>query len=123
MDQDPLTAKIIGAAIEVHRRLGPGLLESAYQACLGYEFEAVGLGYVREVVVPVEYRGHQLDCCYRLDFVVEGQVVLEIKCVEKLAPIHEAQLITYLRLTGIKRGLLMNFNVPVLREGIVRRVL
>ena len=118
-----LTQEIIGAAIEVHRALGPGLLESAYEECLCYELEIRGCAYRRQVELPLTYKGIKLDCGYRLDVVVEATVLLELKCVERLLPIHDAQLMTYLRLSGIKIGLLMNFNVPVMRDGIVRRVL
>ncbi len=107
----------------MHRALGPGLLESVYEVCLYYELRIRGLNYNRQVDLPLTYKGIQLDCGYRLDIVIEDRVLLELKCVEKLLPIHEAQLLTYLRLGGIKIGLLMNFNVPVMRDGIVRRVL
>jgi GxxExxY protein len=121
--EEELTGKIIGAAIEVHRGLGPGLLESAYQACLAREFSLRGLTFEKEKPLPVEYKGTRLDCGYRLDFVVDGKVVVELKVVEAIHPLHEAQLLTYLRLTGCRVGLLINFNVPVLKDGIVRRVL
>lgn len=122
-EQDPLTGKVIGAAIEVHRALGPGLLESAYEECLCHELNLAGLAFARQVSLPVIYKGVRLDCGYRLDVVVEGQVVVELKTVERLMPIHEAQLLTYLRLAQIHTGLLLNFNVPVLRDGIKRMVL
>lgn len=118
-----LTGQIIGAAIEVHRALGPGLLESAYQACLARELSLRGIAFEREKPLPVEYKGLELDCGYRLDFLVEDRVVLELKAVDRLLPVHEAQLLTYLKLTGCRVGLLINFNVAVLKEGIVRRVL
>jgi len=118
-----LTEQIIGAAIEVHRSLGPGLLESAYQACLAHELSLRKLSFEREKPLPIEYKGVQLDCGYRLDFLVEGKVVVELKAVESVLPVHEAQLITYLKLTGCRVGLLINFNVPVLKDGITRRVL
>lgn len=118
-----LTERIIGAAIEVHRGLGPGLLESAYQSCLAKEFELRGIPFEREVPVPVEYKGLQVDCSYRLDFLVDQKVVIEIKAVDALAPIYEAQLITYLKLTGCPVGLLINFNVKLLKNGLLRRVL
>ena len=118
-----LTGQIIGAAIEVHRALGPGLLESAYQACLARELSLRDVSFEREKPLPVEYKGLQLDCGYRLDFLVEDRVVLELKAVGRLLPVHEAQLLTYLKLTGCRVGLLINFNVAVLKEGIVRRVL
>lgn len=107
----------------MHKALGPGLLESAYEECLCYELKLRGLAFRRQVDLPLTYKGIKLDCGYRLDVVVEDAVLLELKCVEKVLPIHEAQLLTYLRLSGIRIGLLMNFNVPVMRDGIVRRVL
>lgn len=118
-----LTEKIIGAAIEVHRVLGPGLLESAYQACMARELTLRRLPFEKEKPLPVFYKDVQLDCGYRLDFVVAQKVILELKAVETLLPVHEAQLLTYLKLTGCRVGLLINFNVPVLVDGIRRRVL
>lgn len=120
MDINELTGGVIGAAIEVHKALGPGLLESAYEECLCRELELRGLLYERQKEVPVEYKGLKLDCGYRLDIVVAGAVILELKACEKIEPIHEAQLLTYLKLTGIKYGLLINFNVAVLKNGIKR---
>ncbi|HEX4130864.1 MAG TPA: GxxExxY protein [Pirellulales bacterium] len=122
-ERDPLTGRIIECAIEVHRALGPGLLESAYEECLCYELSLCQLQYVRQVPLPVIYKGIHLDCGYRLDVVVEERVVLELKTVEQLHPIHDAQLLTYLKLSGKRTGLLLNFNVPVLRDGIKRIVL
>jgi GxxExxY protein len=118
-----MTGQIIGAAIEVHKHLGPGLLESAYQACLLRELTLRGMPFEAQVELPVEYKGILLECSYRMDFVVGGLVVLEIKSVDKIEPIFEAQLMTYLRLSGLWLGLLMNFNVPVLKDGIRRRIL
>ena len=118
--RDPLTQAIIGGAIEVHRSLGPGLLESAYEECLAYELKLRGLRFDRQRQLPIRYKGVALDCGYRLDFVVEGRVVLELKAVDRLIPIHEAQVLTYLRQSGVRLGLLMNFNVPILRQGIRR---
>lgn len=118
-----LTEQIIGAAIEVHRYLGPGLLESAYEECLCHELCLRGLKFERQRPLPLEYKGVKLDCGYRLDVVVEGKVVLELKTVEAITPIREAQLLTYLRLSEIKVGFIINFNVPVLTDGIRRRVL
>ncbi len=115
------TERILGAAITVHRELGPGLLESAYQACLAFELEDCGLRVERQVALPVEYRGVRLDCGYRLDLIVERTVVVEIKAVERIVPVHEAQLLTYLRLSGLPLGLLLNFNVPLLKDGGIRR--
>ena len=118
-----ITEKIIGAAIEVHRKLGPGLLESAYQECLGREMLLRSVPFEREVPVPVVYKDVHLECGYRLDFLVNRSVVVEIKAVEVMPPVYEAQLLTYLRLGGWQIGLLINFNVTLLREGIRRRVL
>ncbi len=118
-----LTGQIISAAIEVHRELGPGLLESAYQACLAREFSVRGLSFEQEKALPVDYKGVRVDCGYRLDFLVASKVVVESKAADVIAPIHEAQLLTYLRLTGCRVGLLINFNVPVLKNGVKRRVL
>jgi GxxExxY protein len=121
---EELTERVIGAAIEVHRALGPGLLESAYEECLCHEFHLRGITFERQVSLPVEYKSVKLDCGYRLDLVVEGVLVLEIKCVEQVVPVHEAQLLTYLKLTGSRVGLILNFNVPVLtRGGVIRKVL
>jgi GxxExxY protein len=117
---DTLTEAVIGRAIEVHRRLGPGLLESTYGECLAWELRDEGLKFARQVQVPVVYRGEALAAVYRLDFVVEDRVVLEIKAVERLAPVHEAQLLTYLKHTGIPVGLLLNFNCAVLKDGLRR---
>jgi len=121
--KDPRTAPIVGAAIEVHRVLGPGLLESAYEECLCHEFHVRGLKFERQVDLPVLYKGLRLDCGYKMDLVVERQIILELKCVERILPVHEAQLLTYLKLSGKQVGLLINFNVPLLTQGIVRRVL
>ncbi len=120
---EELTRKIIGAAIEVHRALGPGLLESAYQVCLARELTLQGIPFESEVPIPVVYKGVNLDAGYRADLIVDGKVVIELKAVESLLPVHEAQLLTYLKLTNCKVGLLINFNVPVLKDGIIRRVL
>ena len=118
-----LTNEIIGAAIEVHRHLGPGLLESAYRRCLMQELKLRGIHFKHEWPLPVDYKGVRLDSGYRLDLLVEDAIVVEAKSVEALAKIHEAQLITYLRLGGWTVGLLINFNVDVLKNGIRRRVL
>lgn len=117
-----LTEKIIGAAIEVHRALGPGLLESAYEGCLAHELSIADMLFERQVPLPVTYKSFQVDCGYRVDFLVEKTVVLELKAVEGLQRIHEAQLLTYLKLGGWPIGLLINFNVPVLKKGIRRMV-
>jgi len=116
-----ITYRIIGAAIEVHRGLGPGLLESAYEECLCHEIGLLGLKYQRQVPLPVVYKGVALDCNYRMDVVVEEMVLLELKSVQSIVPVHIAQLMTYLKLSSLKLGLLINFNVDVLKEGIVRR--
>lgn len=121
--RDPLTERIIGGAIEVHRHLGPGLLESAYEECLSWELGAAGLSYERQVALPVIYKGVRLDVGYRLDVLVEGAVVVDIKAVDRLAPIHQAQLLTYLRLASLGTGLLINFNCAVLKDGVRRMVL
>ncbi len=118
-----LTGQIIGAAIEVHRELGPGLLESVYQTCLARELALRKVPYEQEKSLPVEYKGMLLDCGYRLDFVVADKVIVELKAVDKVRPVHQAQLLTYLKLTGCKVGLLINFNVPILKNGIKRLVL
>jgi GxxExxY protein len=120
--QEELTKSIIGAAIEVHRILGPGLMESTYEECLCRELGLRGHAFQRQVPLPVTYKGVRLDCGYRLDIVVEDTVILELKAVEEIAPVHEAQLMTYLKLSQKKVGLLINFHVPVLKDGILRRV-
>jgi len=119
---DSITRRIIGAAIEVHPRLGPGLLESAYQTCLAFELRHIGLKVEEQKALPVVYRDVKLDCGYRLDLVVEDSVVVEIKAVEQLAPIHDAQVLSYLRLSGHRVGLLINFHVRVLKNGLKRIV-
>ena len=121
--KDPRTSPIIGAAIEVHRNLGPGLLESVYEECLCHELHLLGIDFKRQVALPLSYKGLRLDCGYKLDLIVRDEVIVELKAIEKLLPIHEAQLLTYLRLTGKRVGLLINFNVPLLTQGIIRRVL
>ena len=122
-ENDLLTEKVIGFAIEVHRQLGPGLLESAYEECLCYELGQSGLGFRRQVPLPVVYKAIRLDCGYRIDVVVEEQVILELKTVERLMPIHEAQILTYLKLSGLHTGLLLNFNSAVLKDGMRRIML
>lgn len=118
-----LTDKIIGAAIEVHKILGPGLLESAYQVCMEHESTLRNIPFERLVKLPLNYKGIDLDAGYVIDLVYDKRVIVELKAVEKVIPVHEAQLLTYMRLTGIRVGLLINFNVPVLKDGIYRRVL
>jgi GxxExxY protein len=116
---DALSSQIIGAAIEVHRHLGPGLLESAYEICLAEELSLRGIGFERQVALPAVYRGRVLDFGYRIDFVI-GNIAVEIKSVESILPVHRAQLVTYLRLKKLPIGLLLNFQVTALRDGIVR---
>jgi GxxExxY protein len=118
-----LTYEVIGAAIEVHRALGAGLLESSYRECLCRELALRGIAFQREYRLPLQYKGIRLECGYRIDILVSGLIVVEIKAVEALAPIHEAQLLTYMRLGGWKVGLLINFNVVVLKDGIRRRMI
>jgi len=115
-----ITQAIIGAAIDVHRELGPGLLESAYEACLAYELLQRGLHVERQKELPLHYRDVTLDCAYRIDLLVQDAVVVEVKSVDRLEPIHEAQLLSYLRLAGKHLGLLINFNVKILKTGIKR---
>jgi len=122
MNFNDVSQAIIGAAIEVHRTLGPGLLESAYEECLAREFSLKQFRFERQKPLPIEYKGLKLDCGYRLDFVVEGMVVVEIKAVDVLLPVHEVQLLSYLKLGGWKMGLLINFHVPLLKNGLKRLV-
>ncbi|MCI0362880.1 MAG: GxxExxY protein [Phycisphaerales bacterium] len=117
-----LTDRILRAAIEVHRFLGPGLLESTYEACLLDELQRDGLAVARQLELPVFYKDRLIECGYRIDLLVDNKVIIEVKAVEKLAPVHTAQLMTYLRLSGKQVGLVLNFNVKVLPDGIVRRV-
>ena len=119
-----LTEQVIGAAIEVHRTLGPGLLESAYEECLCHELHLHGIAFARQVPLPIQYKGVRLDCGYRIDLIVEDKLILDLKTLEHILPAHEAQLLTYLKLTGKRVGLIFNFNVATLvRGGIVRKVL
>jgi GxxExxY protein len=122
MNVDGITDQIIGAAIEVHRETGPGLLESAYEECLCYELSQLKLGFQRQVPLPVVYKGIKLDCGYKMDLLVEDTVIVELKTVEQLIPVHSAQLLTYLKISGKPVGLLMNFNEAVLRKGLKRLV-
>jgi GxxExxY protein len=122
MDINQLSNKVNGAAIEVHKALGPGLLESAYEECLCHELNLRGLSFKRQKSLSVIYKGLKLNCGYRLDIVVENAIILEMKSCEKIEPIHKAQLLTYLKLTGLQLGLILNFNVTALRYGIVRIV-
>jgi GxxExxY protein len=124
MERDPLTGGVIGAAIEVHRVLGPGLLESVYQKCLCYELGLRGIPFEPQVHLPVVYKGAELDCEFYMDIVIPPtRLVIELKAVEQLHPVHEAQLLTYMKLSKIHLGLLINFNVPLLKDGIKRLIL
>lgn len=123
MKFDPLSSKVIGAALEVHRTLGPGLLESVYEQALAYELISAGLKVQSQVPIPVTYKEVKLDCGFRLDLVINSELIVELKSVESIQPIHEAQLLTYLKLSHLKTGLLINFNVSLLKEGIKRMVL
>ncbi len=118
--RDPFTEKVIGCAIEVHRTLGPGLLESTYQKCLAYELNKAGISFELEQAMPITYKGVLLDCGYRVDVLVDNQLILELKAVEQIKGIHKAQLMTYMKLARIKTGLLINFNVTKLTDGIQR---
>jgi GxxExxY protein len=120
--ENELTEKIIGAAIEVHRHLGPGLLESAYEECVCYELSKLGIGFQRQIPLPIVYKGIRLNCGYRMDLIVEDSVVVEVKATEELLAVHSAQLLTYLKLSNKPIGLLINFNVPVLKNGLKRIV-
>lgn len=117
-----LSERVVGAAIEVHRHLGPGLLESAYHQGLEAELNLRGIPFRSEVLLPVEYKGLRLDCAYRVDLLVEERLLVELKAVELVLPVHAAQLLTYLRLNGLRLGLLINFNVPILWRGVKRVV-
>ena len=123
VERDPLTEKVIGAAIEVHRALGPGLLESVYETCLAYELSKLGLAVQRQLELPVSYKDVQLDAGFRMDLIVEGRLIVEVKAIEKIAAVHERQLLTYRRLSGIHTGLLLNFNVFLMKDGIHRMVI
>ncbi|MGD1019779.1 MAG: GxxExxY protein [Verrucomicrobiia bacterium] len=123
MEFDELSKMVIGYALEVHRNLGPGLLESAYEQCLAHELSCAKLPFQRQLDLPVEYKGVRLDCGYRIDLLVDGKLVVELKSIEQLLPIHEAQVLTYMKLARVPTGLLINFNVPLLKQGIKRFVL
>jgi GxxExxY protein len=122
MGINDLTSEVIGAAIEVHKHLGPGLLESAYEECLCHELGLRKITFERQKQLPISYKQVKLDFSYRLDVVVEGEIILELKSCEKIEDIYKAQLLTYLRLSGLKVGLILNFNVPIMKQGIVRVV-
>ncbi len=123
MNRDPLTEQVIGCAIEVHRALGPGLLEAVYEECLCHELHENGLGFQRQIPVPVTYKAVNLETGFRADLVIEKELLIEIKAVERLLPVHQAQVLTYLKLSGIPKGLLLNFNTRVLTDCIRRFVM
>ena len=120
LERDPLTERVIGCAIEVHRALGPGLLESAYEQCLAHELTLNAIPFRLQVPVPVEYKGVHLECGYRIDILIDEQLILELKSVERLLGLHEAQLLTYMKLAGMRTGLLINFNSRRLVDGVRR---
>ena len=120
MEKDPVTERIIGCAIEVHRNLGPGLLESAYESCLAHELAMQRIPLQTQVPIPIEYKGVRLDCGYRIDLLIADKVIVELKCVERMTGVHEAQILTYMRLAKVEIGLLINFNVRRLVDGIKR---
>jgi GxxExxY protein len=122
-DYDELSGKVIGCAIEVHRALGPGLLESAYERCLSFELSANNIHHLVQKELPVKYKNIELDCNYRIDFLIEDKLIVELKSVDAILPIYEAQILTYMKLAGVRTGLLINFNVRLLRDGIQRFVL
>ena len=122
MEFDGLSNRVIGCAMDVHRVLGPGLLESTYEQCLAHELHLAGVLFRIQVPIPVEYKGIKLDCGYRVDLMIDDRMIVELKSVEKILPIHQAQLLTYMKLSGISIGLLMNFNVIRLKDGIKRMV-
>ena len=123
MNRDPLTEQVIGCAIEVHRALGPRLLEAVYEECLCHELHENGLGFQRQIPVPVTYKAVNLETGFRADLVIEKELLIEIKAVERLLPVHQAQMLTYLKLSGIPKGRLLNFNTRVLKDGIRRFVM
>lgn len=123
MEFDKLSNRVIGCAIEVHRHLGPGLLESTYEQCLAHELRIANMPFKLQYPLPVEYKGIKLDCGYRIDLLIDNSLIIELKAVEKILPIHQAQLLTYMKLSGISIGLLMNFNVEYIKNGIKRMVL
>lgn len=123
MNVNEITEKVIGASIDVHKVLEPGLLESAYEECLCYELDQRNITFARQYNLPIRYKGVSIDCGYRIDLLVEKKVVIELKAIERLLPIHDAQLLSYLKLGDWKVGLLINFNVPVLKQGIRRKII
>jgi GxxExxY protein len=123
LHHEELTEKLIASAIEVHRHLGPGLLESAYEECFCHELRLQSVAFERQKPLPLEYKGIKLDCGYRMDVVADGKAVIEIKCVERILPVHEAQLLTYLKLSGLRVGLIINFHTRFIKDGIKRLAL
>ncbi len=123
LPQASLTERVIGLAIDVHRALGPGLLESAYEECLCFELNQANIPFARQVALPLTYKQVQLDCTYKMDVVVNDELILEIKSAETITPLHQAQLLTYLRLSGHRLGLILNFNTPTLKQGIRRLII
>jgi GxxExxY protein len=123
MEFDELSNKVIGCALEVHKRLGPGLLESAYERCLSFELLSANIRHSIQKELPIDYKTIKLDCGYRIDMLIENDIIMELKSVDRIMPIHEAQILTYMKLSGIKIGLLINFNVCLLKDGIKRFVL
>ena len=123
MEFDELSRRIIGCALEVHKNLGPGLLESAYEQCLSYELQKANIVFTRQHPLPIKYKGIKLDCGYRADLLIDNQIIVELKSIDKIIPLHEAQLLTYMKLAGVPLGLLINFNVRQLKTGIKRFVL
>jgi GxxExxY protein len=121
--ENEISKRIIGAAIEVHKQLGPGLLESAYEQCLAHEFTLQKIAYRQQPSIPLTYKGYSIECSYRLDFLVEEKVVVEIKAIDTILPVHQAQVLTYLKLGGWRLGLLINFHTPLLKKGIIRLAL
>ena len=123
MEFDALSNRVIGCAIEVHKSLGPGLLESAYEQCLAHELSVAAIPFKLQFPLPVEYKGTKLDCGYRVDLLVDNKIIVELKSIDRILPIHEAQLLTYMKLADVSIGLLMNFNVKYMKDGIKRMVL
>ncbi len=123
MNKDPLTDQVIGLAMEVHRQLGSGLLESAYEQCLCHGFANANMGFERQKSIGIDYKGTKLNCGFRADLIVENKLLIELKAIERILPIHEAQLLTYMKLSEIGTGLILNFNTKVLKDGIKRMVL
>jgi len=121
-ETDELSNRVIGLCIEVHKNLGPGLLESAYQQCLAYELNSKGIKFTMETPIAVKYKGINIDCAFRADFIIEDKIILELKAIKEILPIYEAQILTCLRITGLRLGLIINFNVELLRDGIKRIV-